>query len=98
MTPNSGGALRRALAARALTLFPPMIGQSLLSKRAFRDLYDLELDARIVLSGGNISFKRSLLFEAVRRAYQLPTERCLLRSEQGLEFDVRIERLVLLSQ
>ena len=51
--------LRHMVAVQALRLFPPIIRESLLASREFREAYNLTTDAHIVLSGGQISFMRS---------------------------------------
>lgn len=83
--------LRHMVAVQALSLFPPIIRESLLASREFREAYNLTTDAQIVLSGGQISFMRSRFFNAVRRAYQLPAEPIEIRSNEGQSYIMTLE-------
>ncbi|MEQ8442532.1 MAG: hypothetical protein RKK11_11340 [Alphaproteobacteria bacterium] len=58
--------VRSSLAQAALEHVPPLIRQTLVERRDFREQYGFRADAVIALGGAGISIPRSELFEAIR--------------------------------
>jgi hypothetical protein len=83
--------MARAGAIQVLLLFPPIIRDSLLERSAFRETYGLQGDATLSFDDTEISFKRSVLYRAVRRAHANRTASVEVKSDQEETFVVTIE-------
>lgn len=59
--------VRSALAQTALQLSPPLIRETLLKQSGFRSEYGLKTDGVLAFAGTGVSFKGSILFDAVRK-------------------------------
>lgn len=58
--------VRAAMAQAALELVPPLIRETLLEKREFREEYRLKADAVLSFDDSGLSIQRSALFDAIR--------------------------------
>lgn len=57
---------RAAIARAALEFVPPLIRESLLNEKSFREEYSLKTEARVSFGSSGVSIQRSDLFNAVR--------------------------------
>lgn len=84
-------ALRKAIVVEAFRYFPPVLRTSLLNSRAFITEYGLETDARVVIGPGDVTFKRSLLYDAIRKTHAENAMPIDLSSAEGEKFSITLE-------
>ena len=65
--------IRASIAVAALELFSRRVRGVLVSDRKFREEYGVSADAVLSFDNGNVEFQRSVLFDAVRRSFDLAT-------------------------
>lgn len=78
---TSVSAQKTAMAVAVLELFPPLICESLLNERSFRDAYGLKLEATITFGESGVSVRQSELFSAVRTVLATQSPVALIDAE-----------------
>src|SRR4051812_7526361 len=83
--------IRSSLAVNAVRIFPQTVREALVSDRSFRNEYGLSADASIGFPSG-ISFRRSKLFEAIRRAFEQAGSSVSVEAASGVHWTVEVRR------
>src|SRR5690349_19446293 len=80
--------LRTAVAIAAAEHFSPTVRASIIGDADFRRQLGIAVDATVAVGG--VRFQRSLLFDAIRGAFNSSDERSLVSDEAGDEWTIEL--------
>lgn len=83
--------LRGQLALELLKIFPSSIGNDIANRSEFRTAVGYKPDATITFNRSKLSFRRSVLFPAIRAAYIAPEKSVAVETEDGRQAALTIE-------
>jgi hypothetical protein len=82
--------VRASRAVLAMKLFPKLIRDALITDDGFRAEYGLATDAVVAFGNSGVSFQRSLLLEAVKRAFDPAMSRPTVEDTAGQSWQVDV--------